>query len=238
MDDQELEDKVWENAKAWISKSDLHKKVGGDKKRCFDKINFMIPLQLKEKKIKNKILIVRIDMADKVEFKNLVKHYTSLLKIMRQELQDQRDNQPNQQNFWYDNEVIHCTPRLTKENIKEFNIAYKKNPKNPKGFKIDEKIKVWYTHKPKVKRILIAMKEDYSGLFVLISRSILQKSLGVITTTEANRRIKKCQSEIENHFKLLQVQNSNKHEFEAIKSYHLYGQKLTGSIYDLGRFRI
>ena len=238
MNDQELEDKVWENAKVWTSKTCLCKKVGGDKKRCFDKINLMTPLQLKEKEYKNKKMYVRIDMTDRAEFENILEYYIFMLKSLRQKLQDARDNQPNQQNFWYDNEISHYIPAVTKENIKEFRIAYKKNMKNPKGFKLDEKIKIWYTHKPKVKKILESMKICYSGLFQIISRSILQKTLGVITTREANIRIKKCQSEIENHFKLLQVQNSNKHEFEAIRSYHLYGQKLTGSVYDLGRFRI
>ena len=133
MNDQELEDKVWENAEAWISKTDLHKKVGGDKKRCFDKINHMIPLQLRTKSEKNKIMIVRIDMADKVEFENILEYYIFMLKSLRQKLQDARDNQPNQQNFWYDKEIVHYIPAVTKENIKEFRIAYKKNMKNRKN---------------------------------------------------------------------------------------------------------
>ena len=37
LNDQELEDKIWENANEWISKTKLHDKVGGDKKKCFDR---------------------------------------------------------------------------------------------------------------------------------------------------------------------------------------------------------
>ena len=85
LNDQELEDKIWENANEWISKSDLHKKVGGDKKRCFDRIKLMIPMQLKEKTEKNRIMVIRIDTANRAEFEYGLNWQQGMLKQLRDE---------------------------------------------------------------------------------------------------------------------------------------------------------
>ena len=75
MNTEELEDKIWENAGSWISKTKLWESIipKCDKKTCFDCINRMIPTQLKEKTEKNRIMVVRIDMTRRAEFENALK---------------------------------------------------------------------------------------------------------------------------------------------------------------------
>jgi len=231
LNDQELEDKIWENASEWISKSCLCEKVGGDKKRCFDRIKLMIPTQLKEKPEKNRIMIVRIDTTKRFEFESGLVFQKNLLKQMR----DLLIEYPKPM-FYTNKTIVHYIPPINKANLKEFQKAYKKNKKNPKGFKLDEEIKIWKTRKPNVRRILENMRFYYTGLFIFISRSLLQKTLGIISTKEANIRIKKCQKVLEDHFRIMLSQNPKDHE--AIKQFHEYGHGLTGNQYNIGSFRI
>ena len=105
-----------------------------------------------------------------------------------------------------------------------------------KKFKLDETIKIWKTRKPNVKKTLENMRFYYTGLFIFISRSLFQKSLGIISTKEANIRIKKCQNVLEDHFKIMLKQNPK--DSEAIRQFHEYGHGLTGNQYNLGSFRI
>ena len=76
---QELQDKIWEYAYDWIHKSALHQKIGGDKKTCFDTIKLMIPTQLKEKKIGNRIYVKRIDTTKRAEFENALTFQENML---------------------------------------------------------------------------------------------------------------------------------------------------------------
>jgi len=80
------------------------------------------------------------------------------------------------------------------------------------------------------------MRFYYTVLFIFISRSLLQKSLGIISTKEANIRIKKCQKVLEDHFKILLSENPK--DNEAIRQFHQYGYGLTGNQYNVGSFRI
>lgn len=77
--------------------------------------------------------------------------------------------------FYTNKTIVHYIPAITKANNREFHKAYKKNRKNPKGFKLDEEIKIWKTRRPNVRRILDNMRFYYTGLFIFISRSLLQK---------------------------------------------------------------
>ena len=231
LNDQELEDMIWEYANEWISKTDLWKKIPCDKKRFFDKIKLMIPMQLKEKKVKNRILVVRIDTTNRFEFEYGLKFQKDLLKQMR----DMLIKYPKP--IFYSNKtIVHYKPAVGKHNIKEFRKAYKKNQKNPKGFKLDEEIKIWKTRKSNVKSILENMRFYYTGLLIFISRSILQKNLGIISTKEANIRIKKCQTVLENHFNIMLRENPK--DQEAIRQFHEFGYMFQNSVYDLGKFRI
>jgi len=227
LSEQELEDKIWEHANEWISKSDLHDEVGGDKKRCFDRIKLMIPMQLKEKTEKNKIMIVRIDTANRAEFENSLVFQENMLSLMRDEL-----NRYPKPMFYFNDTVVHYIPPITKDNVKEFN----KNPKFRKKFKLDETIKIWKTKKPNVRKTIENMSFYYTGLFIFISRSLFQKSLGIISTKEANIRIKKCQNVLEDHFRIMLKQNPK--DNEAIRQFHEFGYGLKGNQYNLGSFRI
>lgn len=233
MNDQELDDKIWEYASEWISKSKLCGKIPCDKKRCFDRIKLMIPMQLKDKKEKNRIMVCRIDTTKRFEFESGLVFQKNLLKQMR----DLLIKYPKPM-FVLWHEIVHYIPPVTRENFKEFQKEYNygKGKKLPKGFKIDEVIKVWKTRRPNVKKTLENMKFYYTGLFIFISRSLLQKTLGIISTKEANIRIKKCQKVFEDHFRIMLSQNPKDHE--AIKQFHEYGYGLNGSIYDVGKFRI
>jgi len=231
LNDQELEDKIWEYAHEWISKSKLHADVGGDKKRCFDRIKLMIPMQLKERNVKNRIEVCRIDTTKRAEFENGLVWQKNMLGLMRDEL-----NKYPKPMFYEGNSIVHYKPPVTKVNIKEFRKAYKKNQNNPKGFKLDEKIKIWKTRKPNVKKTLENMRFYYTGLIIFISRSLFQKSLGIISTQEANIRIKKCQKVLEDHFKIMLKENPKDHE--AIRQLHEFGYLFQNPVYDLGKFRI
>ena len=231
MNDQEIEDKIYENANEWIVKTECCDKIDTNKKRCFDMIKLMIPTQLKERKVGNKIEICRIDTTNRAEFETSLSDHKKWLGEMR----DYLKNYPKPM-FYFKQTIVHHIPAVTKENIREFRKAYKKNRKNPKGFKLDETIKIWKTRKTNVRKTLENMRFYYTALIIIMSRSLLQKSLGIISTKEANIRIKKCQTVLENHFKILLSENPK--DNEAIRQFHQYGHGLTGNQYNVGSFRI
>jgi len=228
---QEIQDQIWEYAHDWIHKSAIHDKIKCDKKRCFDIINLMIPTQLKEKKVGNRIFVKRIDTTKRAEFENALTFQENMLSQLR----DYLKNYPKPM-FYESHPIVHYIPAITHLNIKEFRKALKRNPKNPKGFKLDEEIKIWKTRKSNVKKALENMRFYYSGLLIFISRSILQKSLGIISTKEANIRIKKCEIALEKHFNILLKENPK--DSEAIRQFHEFGYLFQNPIYDLGKFRI
>jgi hypothetical protein len=191
----------------------------------------MTPTQLKEKKVGNRIMVHRIDTLNRVEFENGLKFQENMLSLMRDEL-----NKYPKPIFYAGDSIIHYIPPITKENIKEFRKALKRNPKNPKGFILDEEIKIWKTRRKNAKKTLENMRFYYSGLFIFISRSIFQKSLGIITGKEGNIRIKKCEIALEKHFKIMLKQNPK--DNEAIRQFHQFGYMFQSAIYDLGKFRI
>jgi len=233
---QELQDKIWENANDWISMTDLWRHIHGDKKTCFDTIKLMIPMQLKEKRIGNRIYVKRIDTSKRAEFENGLTFQENGLSLMRDELK--KYPKPI---FYKHSEIIHYQPPLTLGNltkaenqkrVKEFNT----NPKFRKKFKVVEKIPIWKTRKSNVKKTLENMRFYYSGLFIYISRNMLQKSLSIISTKEANIRIKKCEIALEKHFNIMLKENPK--DREAIRQFHEFGYWFQTPISDLGKFRI
>ena len=234
--DNELEEKILENASEWISKSKLCGKIPCDKKRCFDRIKLMIPMQLKEKPVKNRLMVCRIDTANREQFDYGLTFQKNLLKLQRDELK----KYPKPM-FYFNGIITHYKPPLiiaglTEAENRKRTRKFNNDPKFRKTFKIDEEIKIWKTRKPNVRKTIENMKFYYQGLFIFISRSLLQKSLGIISTKEANIRIKKCEKVFEDHFKILLSENPK--DNEAIRQFHEYGHGLTGSQYDIGSFRI
>jgi hypothetical protein len=226
---EELEEKIWQNASEWNSKTKLWKSIipKCDKKTCFDRIKMMIPTQLKERKVKNRIEVKRIDTTNREQFEYGLTFQKNMLKLQRDALK----KYPKPM-FYFKDTIVHYIPPLTKANVKEFN----KNPKFRKTFKIDETIKIWKTRRPNVRTTIENMKFYYQGFFIFISRAQLQKALGIISAKEANIRIKKCQDALEYHFKTMLIQNPK--DNEAIRQFHELGNGLSGSIYDFGKFRI
>jgi len=234
---EELENKIWLNASSWISKTKLWESIipKCDKKTCFDCINRMIPTQLKKRDVGNRIEVVRIDMTRRAEFENALKDQVKWLGLMRKEFLEY-----SKPMFHYTQTITHYKPPLiiaglteaeNRKRVKEFN----NNPKFRKTFKIDEIIRIWKT-RPNVRKTLENMKFYYTGLFIFISRTLLQKSLGIISTKEANIRIKKCEKALEEHFDM--ILSLNPTEIEAIKQFYEHGHGLEGSQYNVGSFRI
>ena len=236
MNDQEIDDQIWENANEWINKTDCCEKIDTNKKRCFDRIKLMIPMQLKERKVKNRIEVCRIDTTKRAEFENILKDQKEWLGLMREAL-----NKYPKPMFFYDHTITHYNPplilgNLTKAENRKRVKEYTTNPKFRKQFKIDEEIRIWKTRKPNVKKTLENMRFYYTALIILIARSQLQKSLGIISTKEANIRIKKCQKVLEDHFRIMLSENPKDHE--AIRQFHEFGYLFQNPVYDLGKFRI
>jgi len=233
---EELEDRIWKYANEWINKTDLHDKVGGDKKTCFDRIKLMIPTQLKERKVKNRIEVCRIDTTNRAEFEKALDFQNDKLK----ECENYLGHYPKPI-FSYDHTITHYNPplilgNLTKAENRKRVKEYNTNPKFRKQFKIDEEIRIWKTRKSNAKKTLEAMKFYYSGILVMISRTILQKHTGKINTKEANIRVKKCEKVLENHFKRILKENPKDHE--AIRQFFEFGYMFQNPVYDLGKFRI
>jgi len=227
LNNQEIDDAIYEHAKEWIVKTCLCEKIDTNKKRCFDRIKLMIPTQLKDRKVKNKIEVCRIDTTRRDEFDFGLDWQSKRLEEKRDEL-----NKYPKPMFYHANDIVHYIPPLTKENIREFN----KNPKFRKTFKLDETIKIWKTRRPNVVKTLEHMKFYYTGLFIFITRAQLQKLLGILSTKEANTRIKKCQKVLDDHFRIMYKQNPK--DNEAIRQMHEFGHGMVGSDYDVGKFRI
>lgn len=236
MNDQELEDAILENAREWISMSNLHDKIKCDKKRCFDKIRLMIPVQLKMKKEKNRIMVCVIDPTSHKEFQFGLDFQKDLLKQLRDEL----NNYPKPM-FYTNQTIVHYIPPLTLPNLtlaenRKRGRKFERDPKFRKKFKLDEEIKIFKTRKPSVRKTLENMRFYYAGLFIFISRALLQKSLGIISKREASIRIKKCEKVLEDHFRIMLSQNPK--DSEAIKQFHEHGHGLTGNEYHIENFRI
>ena len=238
MNSEELQEKIWLNASSWISQTKLWESIKPkcDKKTCFDMIHLMIPNQLKKRDVKNRIEVVRIDTTNRAEFENTLDFQNDKLK----ECEDYLGNY-TKPIFFYHHTITHYNPplilgNLTKAENRKRVKEYNTNPKFRKQFKIDEEIRIWKTRKSNAKKTLEAMRFYYSGILVMISRIILQKYAGKISTKEANIRVKKCEKVLENHFKRLLKENPKDHE--AIKQFHQFGYMFQNSIYDLGKFRI
>ena len=69
-----------------------------------------------------------------------------------------------------------------------------------------------------------------SALMLFTTRTHIQRSLGLLTKPEAERRIKKCENALEDHFQKLQ--NENPRDSNAIRQYFKH------KIFEIENFRI
>ena len=81
-----------------------------------------------------------------------------------------------------------------------------------------------------VKTNLDNMAFYYTALLLFISRANLQLSLGLISKSVAEKRIKKCENALEYHFKKLL--SDNPRDSNAIRQYYKH------KIFGIDRFRI
>ena len=198
MTDEELEDKIWNVCSVEMpSKSKIWGKVGGSRNKCFDKINEMVQTsQLKEIPEGNKIMYVRIDSIKKAEFESTFKFQVKMLTDSRVVIKKLK--KPLFQKIG-----IYKTTEWFSGLRKSIQVIDKKGEFKPKT----EKIKAGFEN-----------METYSNtLLLFITKTHLQRSLRLITKPEAERRIKKCENTLEEHFQKLQ--NENPRDSNAIRQY-------------------
>ena len=210
MKEQDYEDRIWENSGVSISKTDLWRLVKGDKKTCFDKINEMVQTsQLKEIPKGNKIMYVRIDSIKKAEFEFGFEFQKRMLELSRSVIKKMK------------------YPMFKKIGIYKTTV-WKHHLKRSI---LDMDIQGEYRSRSKVVQANFDnMSFYYGALLLFISKTNLQRSLGLMTKPEADRRNKKCENALSEHFKKLQ--SENRREAKAIKQYLIH------RIYKTENFRI
>jgi hypothetical protein len=208
--EQDYEDRIWENSGVPISKTDLWRLVKGDKKTCFDKINEMVQTSiLKETTEKNKKMIVRLDSIKKAEFEFSFEFQKRMLELSRSVIKKMK------------------YPMFKKIGIYKTTV-WKHHLKRSI---LDMDIQGEYRARSKVvKHNFEVMSFYYSALLLFISKTNLQRSLDLMTKPEADRRNKKCENALSEHFKKLQ--SENRREAKAIKQYFKH------KIYKIDNFRI
>ena len=214
MNEHELEDKIWENAGSWISKTKLWESIKPkcDKKTCFDKIDEMVQTsQLKEIPEGNKKLYVRLDSIKKVEFEFGFEFQKRMLELSRSVIKKMKYPMFKRIGIYKTSRFVHLG-----SNSKTVIDIDKKGEYKPRS-------KVVQTN-------FENMSFYYGALLLFISRTNLQWSLGLMTKPEADRRNKKCENALSEHFKKLQ--SENRREAKAIKQYFLH------KIYKIENFRI
>jgi len=198
MHEQELEQKVWEFAHEPINKSKLCGKVRGRKDNCFKKINEMI--QTGQLRITNEgekeIKVVRVFLIRKEEFESAFKFQVKMLERTRNIIKKLK--KPLFQKIG-----IYKTTEWFSGLRKSIQVIDKKGEFKPKT----GKIKAGFEN-----------MEIYSNtLLLFITKTHLQRSLRLITKPEAERRVKKCENALMEHFQKLQ--NENPRDSNAIRQY-------------------
>ena len=214
MNEQELEEKIWENASSWISKTKLWKSIKPkcDKKTCFDKIDEMVQTsQLKEIPEGNKKLYVRLDSIKKVEFEFGFEFQKRMLELSRSVIKKMKYPMFKRIGIYKTSRFVHL------------------------GFDSKTVIDIDKKGEYKARTNVVQTNFDnmsfyYGALLLFIARTNLQRSLNLITNPEADRRNKKCENALSEHFKKLQSENGR--EAKAIRQYFLH------KIYKTENFRI
>ena len=187
MNEQELEDKIWDivppaEVGTGIHKTGIWNAVGGHKQTCFDKIEEMYKRgDLKKLGLEGtKMMFVRIDAANKAQFENGFTFQVTML-----------------------------------ENARNILKGLKKKPFNEKMGKRLFNLKNQKPRTKIIKRNLENMGFYYNGLLLFICRANLQRSLGLISKSVADARIAKCENALQTHFK--ELFSDHPRDSEAIK---------------------
>lgn len=212
MNEQELEDKIWENTKERITKNKLCTEVGGRKENCLKKINeFVQTSQLKETFEKNTQVYVRLDSTKKEEWEFGFHFQKRMLELSREAIKKMKYPMFKRIGIYKTSRFVH----LGSDSKTVIDID-KKGEYKPRTDTVQHNFEV--------------MSFYYGALLLFISKTNLQMSLGLLTKPEANRRNKNCENALSEHFKKLQ--SENRREAKAIKQYLLH------KIYKIENFRI
>ena len=175
MNEQELEDKIWDivppaEVGTGIHKTGIWNRVHGHKQTCFDKIDEMTKRgDLKKLGLEGtKMMFGRIDAANKAQFEYGFTFQVNML-----------------------------------ENARSILKGLKKKPFNEKMGKRLFNLKNQKPRTKTIKRNLENMGFYYNGLLLFISRANLQRSLGLISKSVAEQRIEKCENALQNNFNKL-----------------------------------
>ena len=179
MNEKELEDKIWDNTAFRNHKTEIWRKVGGHKKTCFDKIDEMVTGgRLEEDQQGTKMMYRRKDTIKKAEFDFGFTFQVNMIEQSR------------------------SIAKKTKKPLFKLKSGMLKSSGKP--------ISPYRFYKARTEKIqsnFDNMRFYYGGLLLFICRANLQRSLGMISKSVAEERIKKCESAIENHFKKLLDEN-------------------------------
>ena len=187
MNEQELEDKIWDivppaEVGTGIHKTGIWNAVGGHKQTCFDKIDEMTKRgDLKKLGLEGtKMMFGRIDAANKAQFEYGFTFQVNML-----------------------------------ENARNILKGLKKKPFNEKMGKRLFNLKNQKPRTKIIKINLENMGFYYNGLLLFICRANLQRSLGLISKSVAEQRIEKCENALQTHFK--ELFSDHPRDSEAIK---------------------
>ena len=198
MNEQELEHKIWEFANEPRNKTKIHAKTKGRKDNCFKKIDEMI--QTGQLRITNEgekeIKVVRVDSIRKEEFESTFKFQMKMLAISRSVIKKLK--KPMFQKLG-----IYKTSEWSSGLRRSIQVTDKKGEFKPRT--------------KEVKGNFENMETYSSALMLFTTRTHIQRSLGLLTKPEAERRIKKCENALMEHFQKLQ--NENPRDSNAIRQY-------------------
>jgi len=197
LNDQELEDRIWDYAQYNPSKSSLWRRVKGDKKRCFDKIDEMVQKSLlKEIEDGKYKFYSRIDTTNQEEFIGAFEFQIRMLELSRSKIK--KIKKP-----MFKKIGIYKTSRWSDGLRKSVQDIDKKGEFKPRS--------------NEVKKNFDDMEFYHGALMQIISQTNLQRSLGLIMESIAETRIEKCQNALDEHFEKLLSENPR--NSNAIRQY-------------------
>ena len=216
MNENELEDRIWQHTDIPVSCTSLWRRVGGDKKRCFDKIAEMILTSRLNYEDSGKYkFVVRLDLSYQAEFEQALTYQVDILESGRHEF-----NKLEKPMFYTDESVIHTEPPLPMDESKIGQRVFV----DWKKYKIVEEIEIWKTKSKQVIKTLEWMEKQQRAFFGIIIRTNLQRSLGLIIASAAETRIKKCEDAIDYHFEKLL--SDNPEDVHAIRQFYQFKDQL------------
>lgn len=208
MNEQELEDRIWNNTKTWINFTKLHAKVHGDKQTCFHKTSSMIDTsQLIMRENMKEKLVKRTDFDNTTEFEDIMKFQENRLLECRLELMEYK-----KPFFNYKDTIIQAgfNEQLVMDMLKLKKKDRKMTKKQiEKKYGKFEEIKIWKPYHWIITKHLERMLIYTNALLLFISRANMQRTLGIITKSESKRRIEEIEKVLDNHFKNLEIETKD-----------------------------